>query len=61
MSEKKRFQNQTLNSDDYKETEDGAETLKNGMKLAAFLVPAGLALKKYGPKLLKGVMSILKA
>jgi hypothetical protein len=61
MSEKKRFQNQTLNSDDYKKTEDEAETLKDGITVAAILVLAVPALKKYGPKLLKGVASIFKA
>ena len=35
MSEKKRFQNQTLNSDDNKKIEDGAEALKDSMKVAA--------------------------
>ena len=35
MSEKKRLQNQTLNSDDNKKIEDGAEALKDSMKVAA--------------------------
>ena len=34
MEEQKRFQNQTLNSDDYSKTEEGAKALKNGGKIS---------------------------
>ena len=30
MEERKRFQNQTLNSEDYEKTEEGAKAVKNG-------------------------------
>lgn len=60
MSERKRFQNQTLNSEDYEKTEEGAKALKNGGKIlgaAALFVGVG---KKYGPALLKNLRKLRK-
>ena len=52
MAEQKRFQNQTLNSDDYEKIEEGAKLVKDGSKLllGVFFV-CGLV-KKYGPEIL---------
>lgn len=60
MEEQKRFQNQTLNSDDYSKTEEGAKALKNGGKIATFVLVAGVAVKKYGPALLKNISKLRK-
>ena len=60
MEEKKRFQSQKLNSEDYEKTEEGAKALKNGgALLGAFVVVAGAA-KKYGPRLIKNVSKLIK-
>lgn len=61
MTEQKRFQNQTLNSDDYEKIEEGAKLVKDGSKLllGVFFV-CGLV-KKYGPEILKGINKIRKS
>lgn len=60
MVERKRFQNQTLNSEDYEKTEKAAKRLKNGGKiLGAAVVVIGVA-KKYGPGLLKNFGKVRK-
>ena len=60
MEERKRFQNQTLNSEDYEKTEEGAKALKNAGKIAAaFALLVGVG-KKYGPALLKNLSKIRK-
>lgn len=60
MADRKRFQNQTLNSEDYEKTEEGAKALKNGGKiLAALALFVGVG-KKYGPALLKNISKIRK-
>ena len=60
MVDRKRFQNQTLNSEDYEKTEEGAKALKNGGKIAgAFVLTFGLA-KKYGPGLIRSISKIRK-
>ena len=60
MADRKRFQNQTLNSEDYEKTEEGAKALKNGGKIlgaAALLIGVG---KKYGPAFLKNISKLRK-
>lgn len=60
MEEKKRFQNQTLNSDDYEKTEKGAKAVKKGGAfLTALAVVVGVS-KKYGPALLKNLSKLRK-
>ena len=60
MEERKRFQNQALNSEDYEKTEEGAQAVKNGGKvLAALALAAGVG-KKYGPALLKNLSKLRK-
>lgn len=61
MSEKKRFQNQTLNSDDYKKTEEGAGKIKVSMIVTGTIAVTGALIKEYGPKIVKGVRSFFKS
>ena len=61
MSERNRFQNQTLNSEDYEKIEEGAKAVKNG---GAILATAGLLIgvcKKYGPALLKNINKLRRS
>ena len=60
MADRKRFQNQTLNSEDYEKTEKNAKSLKNGGEIlgAAVLIIGGF--KKYGPVILKTLSKIRK-
>lgn len=61
MEEQKRFQNQTLNSEDYQKTEEGAQALKNGgVILGAIAVAIGVG-KKYGPSLLRNLSKLRKS
>lgn len=60
MAEKKRFQNQKLNSEDYENTEEGAKALKNGGKILGTLVLAVGVAKKYGPQLIKNISKLKK-
>lgn len=60
MAEKKRFQNQKLNSEDYEKTEEGAKALKNGGKILGVVVLAVGVVKKYGPSLIKNINKIRK-
>ena len=46
MEERKRFQNQALNSEDYEKTEEGAQAVKNGGKVLAALALAVSKLRK---------------
>ena len=60
MEERKRFQNQTLNSEDYEKTEEGAKAVKNGSAiLTAIAVAVGVG-KKYGPAFLKNLSKLRK-
>ena len=60
MEERKRFQNQTMNSEDYARTEEGAKAVKNGSAiLTALLLAVGVG-KKYGPALLKNLSKLRK-
>ena len=60
MEDRKRFQNQTLNSEDYEKVEEGAKALKHGAKiLAAFAFAFGVD-RKYGPALRKSLRKIFK-
>ena len=61
MEEQKRFQNQTLNSEDYEKTEEGAKLVKNGGVLALGVVFLGGLIKKYGPEFFKGLIKIKKS
>ena len=60
MEERKRFQDQTLNSEDYEKTEEGAKAVKNGGALLAAVAVAFGVGKKYGPELLKNINKIWK-
>ncbi len=60
MEEKKRFQNQKLNSEDYEKTEEGAKALKSGGTLLGVAVLAVGVVKKYGPSLIKSLSKIRK-
>ncbi len=60
MEERKRFQNQTLSSEDYEKTEEGAKALKNGGKILGAALLLGGVIKKYGPELLKGLSKLRK-
>ena len=60
MKDRKRFQNQTLDREDYGKYEDGAEVVKNGGVILAGLVVAVGALTKYGPELLKNFSKLRK-
>lgn len=60
MEEQKRFQNQTLNSEDYEKTEEGAKALKNGGALLTVLGVAFGVGKKYGPALMKNLSKLRK-
>ena len=60
MEERKRFQNQTLNSEDYEKTEEGAKAVKNGGAiLGAIALVVGVG-KTYGPALLKNLSKLRK-
>lgn len=53
MTERNRFQNQTLNSEDYEIVENGAKVLRKGVELfsvAVLVIGTGI---KYGSDLLK--------
>lgn len=60
MSEQKRYQSQTLNSDDYKKTEEGAQLLKDATGIVGIIAVAGVILGKNVPKVIKGIRSILR-
>lgn len=61
MEERKRFQNQMLNSEDYEKVEEGARALKDGGKLlGAAVLFIGVA-KKYGPAIIKNINKIRKS
>lgn len=53
MTEKKRFQSQTLNSDDYKKTEDDVMVSKSMAIIGGAAAGLFLAVKKYGPNIIK--------
>lgn len=60
MENRKRFQTQMLNSEDYEKTEKGAKALKTAgeiLGIGALLIGVG---KKYGPSLLKNLGKILR-
>lgn len=60
MKEQKRFKTQKLDSKDYEKTEEGAKLLKNGGWVLSAVVFAGVVIKKFGPKILKGINVIRK-
>lgn len=62
MKDKKVFQMQNLDSKDYEKTEKGAKAAKAGIATiaASVLAAGGLALKKFGPRLLNNLGNILK-
>lgn len=59
MAERKSFQSQTLNSEDYKEIEIGAKALKTGIILSAAALFIGVS-KKCGPALQKNLSKLRK-
>ncbi|RRK33461.1 hypothetical protein EBB54_20500 [Schaedlerella arabinosiphila] len=60
MAEQKRFQNQTLNSEDYQKTESGAQLLKDGGKVLGIVLLGAGVIKKYGPEIIKGINKVRK-
>ena len=60
MADRKRFQNQALNSEDYEKVEEGAKALKNGGKLFTAVVIVFGVCKKYGPEFLKNLDRLRK-
>lgn len=57
MKERKKFQKQTLNRNDYKKAEKGAKIIKKGGIIVIASV-VGTALKKGVPLIIKGVKHI---
>ena len=53
MAERKRFQNQVLNSEEYAMTEKGATAVKTGGVILTTIAVVTVVVKKYGPVLLK--------
>ena len=60
MEDRKRFQNQKLNSEDYEKTEEGAKLLKRFGGLFAAFALLGRALKKYCPEIIKSIRVLIK-
>ena len=60
MAERKRFQTQTLNSEDYATTEKGAKAMKTGGIILSVAVPAGVMVKKYGRRVIKSLGKLRK-
>lgn len=60
MTGRKRFQNQTLNSEDYVMIEIGAKAMKTGGIILSVAVPAGVMVKKYGRRVIKSLGKIRK-
>lgn len=60
MTERKRFQNQTLNSEDYVMIEIGAKAVKTGGKILGIAAVSGLMFKKYGNRIIKSLGKIRK-
>lgn len=60
MTERKRFQTQTLNSEDYATTEKGAKAVKTGGKILGIVAVSGLMFKKYGNHIIKSLGKIRK-
>ena len=58
MEEQKRFQKQTLNSEDYEKTEEGAKAVRIGMYcLSALIVAIGI---KHVPAFMKNLRNLRK-
>ncbi len=60
MEERKRFQNQTLDSEDYEKIEEGAKAVKNAGAIATALAALVGVSKKFGPALLKNLSRLRK-
>lgn len=60
MAKQKRFQSQTLNSEDYEKIEEGAKAVKNGSVIFSTICLAVGIGKKYGPALLKNLRKLGK-
>lgn len=58
MEERKRFQNQTLNSEDYEKTEEVANAVRKGSLGLIVLIAAGVAI--YGPAFMKKPRNLRK-
>lgn len=61
MEERKRFKNQTLNSEDYEKTEEGAKAMKSGGAILGALALAFGVGKKYGPEFLRNLSKLRKS
>ena len=61
MAEQKRFQAQSLNSEDYQKTELGAKAVKEGGVLLTTLIACGVGVAKLAPSLIKNVSKIFKS
>ena len=55
-----RFENQNPNKDQLNKEEDTAKLIKNGGKVVGGILVAGAAIKKYGPKALTAIKSLIK-
>ncbi len=60
MTERKRFQKQNLNSDDYKKIEEGTKLIKTTVKLGAGAFFLGNLIKKYGSEFINGINKLRK-
>ena len=58
MAEKKKYEHKTLNHDDYKKVEKGADAVKKGGAVAVGLAALGFGIKKYGAQILKVIKNI---
>ena len=61
MAEQKRFQAQSLNSEDYQKTESGAKAVKEGGVLLTALGTFVFVAKKFGPDLIKNASKVFKS
>lgn len=60
MTERKKFQTQTLNSKDYVTTEKGAKAVKLGGGILSVAVPTVVIIKKYGNRIIRSLGKIRK-
>lgn len=58
-NEKKRFVEQELNSDDYREVENWAKVVREAGIMSPVLIGTFVVIKKHGPKLLKAISNLI--
>lgn len=56
----KQFKKQKLNKNDHKKQDDNAKVVRNGLGAFTFLAPLAIGVKKYGPKVVKEIASIIR-